>query len=230
MYKNAFVHADLGIRYTTREIREHTMHDILMGIVLGWGAAIPLGPLNLEMIRRNLSWGTRFGVTVGLGACTADLTYLGLLLVGALTLLQHHIIFESVGFLSAIILGWFGYQTLRLPKFEVIQSSHQQTTPLRPWRHWLQGYLMALLNPYAILFWSSISIQIAAIGLRGKWPAIDTGLGVLLGTVSWVFLINFLLHHVRDRIPKKALAYLNYVGGIILLVFAALGLWHAFTF
>ncbi len=31
---------------------------LLFGLLLGWGAAIPIGPMNLEIIRRNLRYGT----------------------------------------------------------------------------------------------------------------------------------------------------------------------------
>jgi threonine/homoserine/homoserine lactone efflux protein len=42
------------------------MHLLLFGILLGMGAAIPIGPINLEIIRRNLRFGTSFGIATGM--------------------------------------------------------------------------------------------------------------------------------------------------------------------
>lgn len=89
-------------------------HEIIFGLLLGWGAAIPIGPINLEVIRRNLQFGSRFGISFGLGACSADMTYFILLLAGALVLLQHELVLRIIGIIGALILLWFGISAIRL--------------------------------------------------------------------------------------------------------------------
>ena len=61
----------------------------IFGLFLGWGAAIPIGAINLEIIRRNLRFSTASGLAFGLGACVADVTYLVLLSVGILQFLNY---------------------------------------------------------------------------------------------------------------------------------------------
>lgn len=201
-------------------------HQLVIGILLGWGAAIPIGPMNLEIVRRNLRIGTRYGVSFGLGACSADITYLILLSVGAITILQHPLWLRSVGFIGALILAWFGIMALRMPPPS--PTSQQSQQPQRSlFKHWGQGYLLTLLNPYTVLFWASVSSQIVSLSRYGPYAAVFTGLGVLIGTVSWVSILNGGLHISRHKIPDRIINYLNKAGGIILLVFAAIGVIHA---
>src|SRR5688572_28080260 len=45
------------------------------GILLGLGAAAPIGPVNVEIARRSLRHGFRGGFLLGLGAVTVDVAY-----------------------------------------------------------------------------------------------------------------------------------------------------------
>src|SRR5689334_18217860 len=48
---------------------------IIKGLLLGLGAAVPIGPINVEIARRTLRAGFRAGVAIGAGAVTVDMTY-----------------------------------------------------------------------------------------------------------------------------------------------------------
>lgn len=197
------------------------LHLFFLGMILGWGAAIPIGPVNLEITRRNLRFGTGYGVSLGLGACTADLTYLVLLCSGAIVLLQHAILLRVVGLLGSAVLIWFGISALRM------KASAFKNKPITTsyFRNSFEGYLITLLNPYTILFWASVSAQlsIAAAGATAGevYATVAAGLGVIFGTVSWVIFLNLLIHFTRHKLSDKVMHRLNRVGGMILLCFAA---------
>jgi len=198
-------------------------HEIIYGLFLGWGAAIPIGPVNLEVIRRNLRFGSRFGINFGLGACSADMTYFVLLLMGALVFLQHELVLRIVGIIGALILLWFGISALRLKPTVLAEKPVASKKDPKAWHHYFQAYFMTLLNPMTILFWASISSQIASLSYHGAESAIYVGLGVLLGTVSWIVALNTALHFTRHRISDKVMHYFNIAGGIILIGFAIFG-------
>ena len=200
------------------------MHLFLYGILMGWGAAIPIGPINIEIMRRNLQWGTPRGLVFGMGACLADVTYLALFGFGASTLLQHPEVLREIGIAGSLILGWFGVMALRM------KPSHH-TRQAKPRSFLLDtsaGYLMTLLNPYNVLFWSSLIAQVALISQSESYGLVQAGGGVLFGALSWVVFINLLLHFTRHRIPQGVTKYLNIVGGIILIAFGVFGLIRAF--
>lgn len=200
----------------------------IFGLLLGWGAAIPIGPMNLEIIRRNLNYGTSYGVALGIGACSADLTYIILLALGALTILHHIILLKIIGIAGSLILAWFGYSALKLQsnqlKNNIKQLNNSFNKPL--WRHTLDGYILTLINPYTILFWSSIGTQIALISQGTHYAIVYASFGVLIATLSWIACINIALNYTKHRLSAKTMQLLNYFGGLLLLGFAALGLWH----
>ncbi|MCP4473025.1 MAG: LysE family transporter [Gammaproteobacteria bacterium] len=90
------------------------LHILIVTLLLGLGAAAPVGPINLEIIRRHLQSGFTTGIIFGSGACSADLTYLFLLSLGVLTLLTHVVLINSMGIVGSLILFWFGFSAVRL--------------------------------------------------------------------------------------------------------------------
>lgn len=202
-------------------------HIILVGLLLGWGIAIPIGPMNLEIIRRNLTWGTAFGLVFGAGVCTADFTYLTLLSLGAITFLTHPLLLKIVGIVGAGILAWFGYRALRLPLKEA--SLNNAARPSL-WGQALAGYSLTLLSPFTIIFWSSISSQLALLISQAPHASIYAGIGVMVGVISWEVSLNIFLHYTRNRLSPKIILILNRVGGLIVIGFAIWGFLHAILY
>lgn len=200
------------------------MHFLFVGILLGMGAAIPIGPVNLEIIRRNLRFGTSYGVMLGLGACGADVTYLLLLCAGALTLLQYPQVLRAIGFLGAFVLAWFGISAFRSSKASTKEHVLPSPSLLR---YGVEGYIITLINPYTILFWASISSQISITAVHHLYAIFFIGAGVIIGTVGWVVVLNGLLHFTRHHLSATVMTWLNYIGGFILLCFAAMGILRA---
>lgn len=203
------------------------LHNLFLGILLGWGAAIPIGPINIEITRRNLQINTAAGTFFGLGGCTADLTFLVLLSLGAIVILVHPLALKIVSVIGCLILAWFGFNALLSSKDSSIEKIKKKKH-YGIWQHSLQGYFLTLMNPYTILFWSSVSTQIATLANRELHGALYTGIGVIIGTVSWVLTLNTILHLTKHKLPSNAMRWLNIFGGIILLGFAAAGLIRAF--
>jgi L-lysine exporter family protein LysE/ArgO len=201
------------------------MHLVLFGILLGLGAAIPVGPVNLEMIRRNLRFGTPYGVVTGLGACTADLTYLVILCLGALSLLQYPGVLRILGIVGSLILIWFGISAFRSQQTDIPEN----TVVPSLFRYGVEGYAITLINPFTILFWASVSSQISLIAITYDHAILYAGTGVIIGTVSWVVALNSVLHFTRHHLSKRVIQWLNYSGGVIILCFAGLGIFRALT-
>lgn len=197
---------------------------LMIGLVLGLGAAIPLGPINLEMIRRNLQDGGRYGAALGLGACCADVTYMLLLGYGVLSILSYPSILVPMGVISSLILGWFALKILSAPVSTVKQSPHSKLIKPSLLKYSFEGYLLTLVNPFTVLFWLSISTQISLLGHLSSSHIIDAGLGVLLGTLGWVIVLNSVLHYLRRYLNPTWMRSLNLLGGIILLGFAIFNL------
>lgn len=195
-------------------------HSLFLGLLLGWGAAIPIGPVNLEMVRRNLNAGARVGISFGVGATVADLSYILLLLLGALHLMQYPNVLQTVGLLGSCFLLYFAYGAFKKKGAEADAETLQKA----PGRHSVEGYFITLLNPMTILFWASVSTQFPALSQTGAilLPCV----GVVLGTLSWSLFLNTLIHVTRHKLSAKTVRALNIFGGVILLSFALFGFYR----
>ena len=199
---------------------------LVFGLLLGWGAAIPIGAINLEIIRRNLRFSTSSGLAFGLGACIADVTYLLVLSYGALQFINYPVFLKSIGIIGSLILAWFGWTALR-QKVETTEGV--QALPVSSFsvaRHARDGYFLTLINPYSIVFWSSVSMTISA-NTKADNATFYAGIGVLLGVLSWVLTLNTILHLTRHRMSSKIMHYINITGGFILIGLAILGFWRS---
>ncbi len=193
-------------------------HILIVTLLLGLGAAAPIGPINLEIIRRHLQSGFITGMIFGSGACSADLTYLLLLSLGVLTLLTHSVLISSMGIVGSLILFWFGFSAIRLTSKLRTSRLKQKSYPA----HFRDGYLLTLSNPYTLLFWSSMSTQVATLTVNRSHYAVLFGcIGVLMGTLLWVTGLNLLLYFSKKLLSEKFIHKINIGGGILLIAMAA---------
>ena len=199
----------------------NTLPNLLSGITVGLGAAVPIGPVNIEIMRRNLNQGLKAGISFALGACFGDLLYLITLLLGILHTFKHQRFFNTLSLLGSIVLFYFAYQCLSTRKTETTcpQPSSFPTSSILT--YFFQGLLMALLNPYTLLFWASIGSQIIHLSTSLlSSHAITAGTGVFLGTLLWAVSFNLVVAKLNVLMRPSTVHYLNAIGGVILFAFA----------
>lgn len=205
-------------------------HSIfLTTLLLGWGAAVPFGPINLEMMRRTLNGGFWQGFSLGLGACLADITYVVLLLLGAFALSGHALFLKLLGLGGSFILLWFGYQAFTA-KVNETRGEKSQVLNIEkpPILAILEGYGLTLVNPFTLLFWASVSSQLMALTVRSSLSTLGLAVfGVCVGTFSWVTLFNGVLNLTRHRLTPRLMNGLNKLGGGLLCCFALAMLYKA---
>jgi L-lysine exporter family protein LysE/ArgO len=198
----------------------------ILGILLGLGAAIPIGPVNLEIIRRNLNYSKYHGVLFGLGACSADLFYFLLLSLGLLSIMTTPFVIKTTGLIGTVILAYFSLCCFRQRSFEttaITKSANSHHTQL------LSGFIMTCFNPYTIFFWLGLSAQVVALQHNHSHSSLyAAGIGVMTGTVSWVLCLNIIIAAIKHKLSHRVNSALNYSGGILLLLFATLSFAHLF--
>lgn len=199
------------------------MHAFIYGLLVGLGAAVPIGPCNIEIMRRTLSFGARYGMAFGMGACFADISYYILAICG-LAVLPVKEILIPVGILGIFLLFWFALQSLRMTgnSYEIKKYVRLDTYP--PFRHGLEGFGLTLFNPYTIIFWTSTSASISAYLQKSAGSKFHAFLGLCVGTMGWVLSLNGFLHSAKHRISGRVIQLLNLSGGILLFIFALLTL------
>lgn len=199
---------------------------VTRGVLLGLGAAAPIGPVNIEIARRSLRRGFRAGFLLGCGAVTVDVIYVILTSFGVRPFIGQPRVRLVLGIAGAVALAGLGGMCF-------LRAARQWRAGLdlddaRPGgRDYVTGLAMTGLNPMTLAFWC-----VVVPGLVGQWsvnPVRDlpwVGLGVFLGALAWVVFFAGTLAWVGRRGTRTAWVAADLIGGAMLLAFGSYALWR----
>ncbi len=204
---------------------------LVRAYLLGWAVAAPIGPVNLEIIRRALRVRLLAGFSVGLGATMVDLGYFLLVAIGlgpvlmvyarsTIGLIIGGIILLVIAILSlhAAWLSWKG----KVPA-EMAPGDIPKTKRIL-FQSWLTGVGMTAFNPMTIFFWVMLPGVLLAGAPTGNIFLVGAGICVWLGALSWVLTLTAILAFGRRYIGPRMFAIIS-AGGGLLLVALALDFW-----
>ncbi len=121
-------------------------HAAAAGALLGLSLAAPPGPVIAIMANASLKGRVREGIATALGAISADLTWLLLAVLGAVTLLAPHPHWVgALGLGGAALLLWMAFSTFKAAQAGV----HGSSTP----GSWKLGYMTVLTSPFSVAWW-----------------------------------------------------------------------------
>lgn len=200
-----------------------TFSVIKMAYATGWLVAAPIGPVNLEIIRRALREHPSHGLAVGLGACCIDAAYLFLFSLGIGTAARIPG-FREVAFIAGgLLLSWLGIGAIREGrKFLLgLEDPHpEREAGVKPPGSFLKCYLIGLgmtaTNPMTVAFWSALALNFTAYSFALKMTAV---VATLLGCLSWVLLIIGLLSVARAWVGPKLFGGVTLAGGLTVLYY-----------
>lgn len=185
------------------------------GAAMGLSLAMPPGPINALMAAESAQGRAARGFLVGLGAMTADATFLVIsYFLGSLFSIEGPI--KGVLYLiSATILFYLAYLTYG----SLRKVTAAQETPRSMHLPYIMGLTIGLTNPLQIAWWLSVGLSlIVSIG------AVII-LGFFAGIVLWIVAFPLIIRWAAGRMPNLYRIVI-YVSTALLLVFA---LWFALS-
>ena len=193
------------------------MHFFWMGLIMGFGVALPVGPLNLEIVRRTFRFGVLHGFFLGMGAVISDVIYLLLVSIGFLSFLNNGNFLQAIGIIGSIFIAYFGYKAIiEKADFDLNEKSFSRSYL----KQCIEGFIIAFFNPFVIVFWISLSSQIASMTNNSMYLFSLTALGVVSSATLWLLFINLLVAVTRKKISITFIKRLNIIGGILLICIA----------
>ncbi len=186
------------------------------GFILGLGAAVPVGPINI-LIMTNALKNYKNAVSIGFGAMSADITYLALILLGLFTFVKNQTLQMIFGIFGSLFLTYIAYLIFkgRNEKVELdpnkIKDAHTKVIS-----NYLKGYSLTLLNPYTIGFWISVSAYISTKNLSFGW----TLFGLFSGIFLWITLMPYAIHKTKHLFSQNIIKNISIVAAAIILFFA----------
>lgn len=199
------------------------------GMFVGVALAAPIGPINVEIVRRGLSGGFVHGWLVGVGALSADTIYATLVVSGLTPLADRPALRVPLFLAGAIMLGYVGLMSLHTALLDDEQAAAATTVGGR--RSYVTGFFMAAFNPMGIVYWLSIGAALVAsavsqVGRAGSPMLVG---GVFVGIFCWVTILSAVGQVGRRFLTGTGFRIITGAGGVLILGFGVWFLLQAFT-
>lgn len=184
--------------------------------MLGLGAAVPLGPINILIMNESIKK-YKNGVTIGLGAMSSDIAYLFLIFFGLLSYINKPVILNSLSVLGGIFLLYLAFMIFKNRDAEVDTSS-EQVQGSSSMKLYTKGLALTFINPYTIGFWLSVSGYIASKNLE---PVI-TLVGMLSAILLWITIMPYVVHRSKHKISQRVFSWINRISALVLAGFGVM--------
>lgn len=184
---------------------------LVKGIVIGFLASIPLGPIGVLCIQRTLSRGRRSGFASGLGAASSDFIYA--IIAGFSVSMVMEFVQEQqkiLTILGAIILIGLGLKIyFTNPVVQMRRQRLKRSSGM--WHDYISTFLLTITNPLAIfLFLGAFSVVGSETTIYLQCAMLS---GVFVGAASWWFVLTMLVGIFRKKFTIKRIYYLNKIAG-----------------
>ena len=198
------------------------IESFLQGILLGLGVAVPFGPLNVLILSTALrSFKNAFAL--GLGAMSADILYLVLLLFGLLRFLNNEILTQIIAVCGFVFLSYMAFSMFKSKAKALEFKQKQGVADESLIKSYAKGFALNLLNPFIIAFWASVSLIFSQNESKGFMV-----LGLFVAIFVWVFSLSFFVAKFAHHFTARVVRGINIVSALIIEYFALLLVYEVF--
>lgn len=191
------------------------MQSLLEGVILGLSVAAPIGPNNIEMIRRGLKAGFWPCILFAIGVDIALVAYLVAIFAGLSFLTEIEAVNILLSVFGIIVLIFLGYSGIK----DFVNRDSLDLEAGEGDRHLVSGVLLTISNPAVLLFWSGIIGANIAMRDFGFESSVLISTGILLGVSVWLVFLSTLIRGGRRFITPRVFGYISAIAGLILIGF-----------
>ncbi|WP_336325287.1 LysE family translocator [Halovenus sp. HT40] len=200
------------------------------GVLFGLALAAPPGPMNAIIAEESVRRGWSAGFRAGLGAMVADFIFFLLAVAGLVTIIEAAPrVRAGMIAVGGVLMLYFGYGAL-----ESIDETLTGEDESGENRGFLKAFVLAITNPYQILFWLTVGVGLLSPGtldVLSVLPAVGESLaglvvvetgspllvgGLFGGIVVWIVGFPAALVGGRNRVDRLAPIVAG-VSGLVLL-------------
>lgn len=196
------------------------MESFIKGALFGYGASIPIGPINILIVAYALR-SFKLGFAIGAGAMLTDAIYLLLSHLGVSVFLKQNALFmEILSIFGASFLFYIAFITARGAN-KILEFNVASKQSLM--RCFLQGVWVNALNPFIIAFWISVSAFTNSV--QNQFLSL---VGLIFSITTWIIFLPLIVAKSRKIISPKVAGVFAYVSAMFLAVFALLIIYEQF--
>jgi len=189
---------------------------ILLGLLIGFAAAIPLGPVNVFVVSQTLKRDFFHGLLAGITTAVLDVVYCLVALMGffQIKLSPNQSVMSVMKAVAGLVILFISYRLVRDSKtFSLPQNGDK--VPSASAQPVLGVILLYVTNPSLYLFWFAVAGTMTGHNLvrNSGWTAIAFAAASGLGSLAWyLLLVRFVARRqsrIRPRTFRKILFYLG---------------------
>lgn len=188
------------------------------GVLFGLALAAPPGPMNAIIAEESVRRGWSAGFRAGLGAMVADFIFFLFAVAGLVTLIEAAPrVRAGMVAVGGVLMLYFGYDALA----NIGETLTADDEPGAN-RGFLKAFVLAITNPYQILFWLTVGVGLLSPGtldVLSVLPAVGDSLaglvvvetgspllvgGLFGGIVVWIVGFPAALVGGRNRVDRLA--------------------------
>lgn len=193
------------------------VYSLVAGILIGLSLAVPPGPVNAVIAAESVKKSYVNGIKVGLGALTADATFLVIALIGVAVLFNNDTVKTVVSLAGGLILAYMALGILKDFRKPIKEGGKKDIK-----NYYLTGVAIGFTNPAAILWWITAgAVLIASTDIAGI-------AGFFIGVILWVTSFSVTLHYAKSKALWVYPAVML-VSGLVLLIFGVMLLYNGLT-
>lgn len=199
------------------------MRTLLIGVLAGYGIAIPVGAISLLIVQVGMRCGLRCGASAGAGAATADLAYSVLAVVAGAGLAQAlEPVATPVRWVSGAVLAAMAIAGLLKTRRE--PPTPQTTLPSRG--EYAATYLkflgLTIINPMTVVYFAAFVLGLGVASDLNVTEGVLFVTGAFLASLSWQTLLAAMGSAAGQRMSTRFRTGAVVAGNLIVLAMAVL--------
>lgn len=195
------------------------MPGMINGVLLGLSIAAPIGPTNIEIIRRGLKEGWKSSAVFCLGVNVVLIVYL-MLVISGLSFLTKSELFNNLLLLFGVaVLFYLAYNSFAdFFKNRKLDLSAKAGSG----NNFIPGVVLNISNPAVLLFWTGILGADLASSSATFENGLKLSLGILIGVMLFTSFLILLVQFGRRFVTASNFKYVSLAAGFVLAYFAAM--------
>lgn len=197
---------------------------LIQGIILGFSASVPLGPMGLICIQKTLNRGRLAGIVSGAGAAAAD-TFYAIIAAFGISFISDFIqkeqfILRIIGSIILIFLGLKIFYTN--PAIQIRKQKGKKNNLIGDF---VSIFFLTLSNPITVFFFGAVFASTGVLkGENSFLELVEVVVGVFTGAMLWWLILTTVVNVFRSKFRLKRLWWINKITGAVIVIFGIVAL------
>ena len=195
---------------------------IISAFLMGFVAAIPVGPVQIEVMKRSINGHLKSSFMVILGAFLSDIAYGAIAFYGIAPFLRERMVMAVFWLCGGIILIVLGVLTVRNSLRAHVFDPNSKHLKKKRWA-FIGGLSLSGTNPMMVLWWLLAARLFLDVGLIHEFTA-EVAASFLIaggiGLASYLAVLSLVLYWAKRYISESKIRHINLGFGIVLLFIA----------